>query len=431
MGMYTSSYKAVDPSSPYQSLNGSLSLSGGDRVRQAQLDNALGLDQFGESIRQFNSNLDWEKEQYYGNQQYNSASAQRQRLVEAGYNPMFQGEAGQGSSSTVSSVGSSIAGSLPQPDSTLLSQFSNFMGQLQNLPSNIANIAKVREDTKSVAYQNQQIGELLDKGMSPQEIAYQLAYSQFFNNMENGKNVGPNSESQRNLNTALGVYYRLAGDELQARADQVRELTNGIKIENDFKPQLIQKELDKMQKEINLLVQKAITEGTLQRLNTEQLEVVRKNAELLGYQNMLRKYGISDNDPVYEKMSVLFANGKLSASDIRNFFEGVVACQGSHLGSAYRWDNATGDRNVVNSTFDLLGGNGRFSITTQDKQFYDQLRQQRSIIDDQLGVSIWNSLVPNVNFGINRSTSTSSSATSVTSFRGDQITPVGVVGFGQ
>lgn len=274
----------------------------------------------------------WALEQWQRENAYNDPSAVKQRLLNAGINPLLLDGQWSSSNSTPSAPSASSAG-VPSIESPIVSNpFSSVSQDLVN----IATAKKIESENTSVNLDNQQVQDMLRSGMNPKEIGAYLTMQQYLNAKTEG------SFMPQQIQASL------------RQSDAVTQNTKAVEALNRANEKLVQKNVDSFDTRLDLDIKhNSAVVNELEskvRANNEQVQLMKSQESLnaaeeeekqktisnleeqnkvLTVKSLLSKYGIFDTDknPVGTKIAVMVAEGQLDPQDADRLFKEVGKMQ--------------------------------------------------------------------------------------------------------
>lgn len=275
-----------------------------------------------EAKRQFDENMAWAKYQYEDTKDYNTPAAQRQRLVDAGYNPLQLG-----SSSAAGGTATAVGGASPTASMTGIPTQMDFDVAKHFLNSAAAD--KTEAETSRQRTDNELFTIAAQGGYNPYNLQQELTNQ----SIDNLKKQGKVYVSEAELNRIKKQSERIVQRFNEANIRYVNEQLRGVQWDNAHKDEFLGIELTKLhqnQQQINinkgqLRVAQQHVMNEAKKINAEieqmshqngltdaQAALTTEQKNLLTFDATLKRFGINPNDPPMTSLAAHIVAGDVS-----------------------------------------------------------------------------------------------------------------------
>lgn len=258
----------------------------------------------------FDASMAFQKYQYEDMKEYNSPDAIRQRLIQAGYNPMFTDGAGSGAS-PVSPASGSVPSSIP----------SNMNFDLAKDMLNLTQADKTEREADRLGMENDLYSIAKEDGWNPFALERNLTEETIEKlKSERGVNL-----TQAELNRVKKRSERIAQKFTKENIKFVKEQWKGLEWDNEHKQDFLElQKMDRQQRaqqlsnDLKKITQDIKESNSRIALNDSQRALTDQQVQLAGFDATLRKYGIKPESPIFTALAAHVLEGDCSWGDACN-----------------------------------------------------------------------------------------------------------------
>lgn len=275
-----------------------------------------------EAKRQFDENMAWAKYQYEDMKDYNSPVATRQRLVDAGYNPLQLG-ASANSGGSVSAVGGA------SPTAAMSGIPSNMDFDIAKHVLNSAAADKTEAETFRQRSDNEMFTIAAQNGYNPYDLEKDLTRQ----SIDNLRKQGRLYVSEAELNRIKKESERIVQEFNKANIRYVNEQLKGVQWDNAHKDEFLgieytklhqnQQAIDVSKGQLRVAQQHVLNEANKIAAEIEQMShenaltdaqaaLTQEQKNLATFDATLKRFGINPNDPPFTSLAAHIVEGDVT-----------------------------------------------------------------------------------------------------------------------